>query len=62
MYKCEEIGFIHCWEDITPNYVLTSNPPQYPAKQRKCRNCGIVEILRTKQQEIKEWELVSPTE
>lgn len=54
--KCEDIGFEHCWEDITPNIVFTSMPPQYPASQRRCKNCGRHEIEVIKQSEIREWE------
>ncbi len=54
--KCEDSGFKHLWEDTTPNIVYTSNPPSFPPKQRTCENCGIKEVLKLKQREIREWE------
>lgn len=58
--KCEDIGFEHCWMDITPAEVYCTNPPTYPARRRKCVNCGREEIeeIKQKQREIKEWKLV----
>lgn len=54
-YKCEDIGFEHCWEDITEHIVYATNPPSYPPKKRKCRNCGKTQTLELIQAEIKEW-------
>ena len=54
--KCEDIGFEHCWENITENIVYATNPPSYPPQERQCRNCGKKEILKLKQQAIEEWE------
>lgn len=53
--KCEEIGFEHCWKDVTPNIVYATNPPQYPPKQRECVNCGRLEIEHVIQREKREW-------
>lgn len=54
--KCEEVGFVHCWEDITPNIVYATMPPSYPPRQRQCRNCGKSETEVVKQREVKVWE------
>lgn len=53
--KCKKLGFEHAWEDITPNFVYATYPPQYPPKKERCLNCGIERSLITKQREIKEW-------
>lgn len=53
--KCEKVGFEHAWEDVTPNIVYATNPPQYPPKTERCLNCGLVRRFITKQREIKEW-------
>ncbi len=53
--KCEEIGFAHCWEDVTPKIVYLANPPQYPARERRCKNCGRHEIETIIQPEKREW-------
>jgi hypothetical protein len=58
-YKCEEIGFLHNWQDITPNIVYSTMPPQYPPKERECVNCGKKQIEVLKQSEIIEWEEIS---
>jgi len=58
--KCEKLGFEHCWEDITENIVYLTNPPQYPNKKEKCRNCGKVRELVTVQSEVKEWRENNP--
>jgi hypothetical protein len=52
--KCEEIGFEHAWEEVTPNVVYPTDPPQYPPRTEKCKNCGKVRKLITIQQVIKE--------
>ena len=39
--KCKEAGFQHSWEDVTPNVVYPTCPPQYPPRQERCRNCGL---------------------
>lgn len=54
--KCEDIGFEHNWEDITPNIVYPTNQPSFPAKQRRCVNCGRHETLVTKQPLVQNWE------
>lgn len=53
--KCDELGFEHAWKDITPNIVYPTFPPKHPNPKRQCMNCGRIEELITKQQEIKEW-------
>jgi len=58
--KCEKAGFEHAWEDITPNIVYPTNPPQCPPKSERCKNCGAERKLITTQQEIKEWNLTPP--
>ena len=46
--KCEDQNFQHSREDITPNFVYASNPPQYPPKQEKCANCWLVRTYKSK--------------
>ncbi len=53
--KCERAGFEHLWEDTTPNFVYATLP-QYPPKERKCRNCGKQQVEKILQQEIRQWE------
>lgn len=55
-YKCEEIGFVHAWQDITENIIYPTYPPQYPPRKRQCLNCGKIETQVTKQEEVKVWE------
>jgi len=43
--KCDEIGFEHAWEDITPQEVYFTNPPQYPPRIERCKNCGLIRKL-----------------
>lgn len=54
---CDKLKIYHAWEDITPSIVMATFPPQYPPKTEKCKNCGKVRRLLTKQREIKEWEI-----
>ncbi len=54
---CEDIDYAHAWEDITQNFVYPTNPPQYSDPMRKCLNCGRVEVLKTTQCGIKEWQV-----
>ena len=56
--KCEEVGFVHAWIDITSHIVYPTHPPQYPNKKRKCLNCGCEEELVITQEEIQEWQCV----
>jgi hypothetical protein len=55
MNKCEQAGFEHAWEDVTPQEVYLTNPPQFPPKTEKCKNCGLTRRYVTVQREIKEW-------
>lgn len=55
MNKCEELKIVHAWKNIENNIVYLTNPPQYPAPERECMNCGKREKYQTKQMEIKEW-------
>lgn len=50
--KCEELGFVHAWADITPNILYLTNPPQYPDKKEQCLNCGLIRIFK---HEVMEW-------
>jgi len=52
---CEELGLVHAWEDITPNVMYTTNPPQYPDQVRVCNNCGRKEKLKVIQREERQW-------
>ena len=54
--KCEEIGFIHNWKDITEDIIYATMPPSYPPRKRQCINCGKQETEIIKQHEIKVWE------
>ena len=58
--KCEDIGFVHAWKDITENIVYATYPPSYPPRERRCLNCGKIEKLITKQEEVKEWVNTTP--
>lgn len=51
--KCEEIGFKHCWEDITEPVVTLGDvyPIPEPVKKERCVNCGLVRKLKV----VKEW-------
>ena len=40
--NCDQIDFKHFWEDITAKIYLLLDPPQYPPKTEKCKNCGLV--------------------
>lgn len=42
---CKVYG--HRWHDTTLNIVLTSYPPQYPAKTRKCNLCNKEQVEET---------------
>jgi hypothetical protein len=55
-YKCEEIGFVHAWDDITSNVFYATIPVSYPPRKRQCLNCGKVETQVIKQEEVKVWE------
>lgn len=44
---CDAVGFYHSWEDVTPNVVYPTNPPQYPPHTEKCRNCGLIRYEKT---------------
>ena len=55
MNKCEELKFSHAWEDVTPNIVYPTNPPQYPPRQEKCVNCGLVRTFREKRETFVEY-------
>lgn len=57
--KCKEAGFEHAWEDVTPNIIYPTYPPQYPPKTERCINCGIKRELIVTQPEIKEWQIVN---
>ena len=48
--KCEKIGFAHAWEDITSNLVYLTNPLQYPDRQERCKNCGLIRTFREKKE------------
>lgn len=48
--KCEKQGFIHAWEDSTPNIVYATNPPRYPDKQQTCLNCNLTRVFREKRE------------
>lgn len=53
--KCEDVDFEHAWEDVTPDFVYATFPPTYPPKQRRCRNCGLVQQEEIVQREIRKW-------
>jgi hypothetical protein len=40
--KCDEYGFEHAWEDITEQIIFLTDPPQYPPKRERCKNCGLI--------------------
>lgn len=54
--KCEKIGFVHAWNDITPHEIYLTYPVKYPPKTEKCLNCGLVRKFITTQCEVKEWQ------
>ncbi len=55
--KCEKLGFVHSWEDTTPNVVYPTYPPQYPNKSERCENCGLERELIVIQPEVKGWKI-----
>jgi len=50
--KCREQGLVHAWQDITPNIVYATNPPQFPNKQEQCMNCG---LIREHKEAVEKW-------
>lgn len=46
MNKCVGLNMAHAWEDVTPNIVYPTNPPQYPVRREKCLNCGLVKVFK----------------
>ena len=55
--SCKNNGLVHAWEDITPNTVYPTNPPQYPNEQEQCLNCGLVRTFYRKIEGWLEYEL-----
>lgn len=48
--KCERLKMEHAWENITPNIVYPTMPPQYPDHTEKCINCGLQRWFREKRE------------